>query len=102
MGKRSAKDKLNQNSDRNTASTTAAAGVASKDKDSISPNSSAITSRPSTHLSLNSNRKFKAVIDHKESRLDTGANRSPLYRKDIRHSTDVHERNDRSFPSRVK
>ncbi|CAG2184037.1 unnamed protein product, partial [Oppiella nova] len=43
-----------------------------------------------------------AVIDHKESRLDTGANRSPLYRKDIRHSTDVHERNDRSFPSRVK
>jgi hypothetical protein len=58
IAKRSAKDKLNQNSDRNTASTTAAAGVASKDKDSISPNSSAITSRPSTHLSLNSNRKF--------------------------------------------
>ncbi|CAG2100269.1 unnamed protein product [Medioppia subpectinata] len=101
IAKRSAKDKLNQNSDR----TNATAVVVSKDKDkeSLSSNSSTSSRASSNHIPFNSNRKFKAVIDHKENRLDNGSNRSLLYRnKDIRNSHDVHDRNDRSIASRVK
>ncbi|XP_054168059.1 putative uncharacterized protein DDB_G0282133 isoform X3 [Oppia nitens] len=97
IAQRSAKDKLNQNEERNTLY------VIPKDKESISSINSLTSSRSSIHMTSNSSRpKLKTGIELKDSFLENGTNRLLHRNKDIRHSFDVHERNDRSIASKVK